>query len=194
MRSESARRTPLRAAALLALLCGASPVPAQAPAGADAQAPDDSGHGVRGTAIPVLELDSEEDERRYQRLLRKLICNCEKENWTRTLANCRDGCADPQKNLIRERIRAGWDDLRIIDEQVAIAGTPVLANPGWSGTGKWLFILPAVALVAGAWIAGVAIRRSQEAGRAAREIRRERHGSLAPEEIARIERDLEKIE
>jgi len=149
---------------------------------------------VRVEPAPLLELNGVEAERRYQRLLGKLICKCTAEKWTRTLATCRDACAEEQKQQIRERLEQGWSDEQIIEEEVELWTSLVLANPGWTPAGMWLFILPAAALVLGAWFAGHAIRRSQEAGAAARRARRDRQVEVAPDELARIERDLEKIE
>jgi len=204
LRTEIARRALLAAALCFAGIgvagscvagIGAAPARAQESAAPPARdGAEETGHGVRVEPAPLLELESVEAERRYQRLLGKLICKCPSENWTRTLATCRDACAEEQKLLIRERLRQGWSDERIIAEQVERWSSLVLANPGWTATGMWLFLLPAAALVAGAWIAGRAIRRSQEAGAAARRARRARQVEIPPEELARIERDLEKIE
>jgi cytochrome c-type biogenesis protein CcmH/NrfF len=181
LRTEPARG-PL-AALLLALLL-------TAPVLADGDAPG-GGHGVAVDPLPV---ESGIDVDRLQWLYENVVCACPKENWSKTLAACPDGCAIPQKMEIQRAIVAGLGDDEIIDQQVALHGAKARADPGMRGAGAGAYFLPVVALFIFSWIAGAAVRRWSIDGRAARESRRDRQGTLSAEDVARIERDLSRFE
>jgi cytochrome c-type biogenesis protein CcmH/NrfF len=183
----------IHAALLLAIVAGALPLPAQAPS-PEPSAGMPTGHGERGAPQPLLELTDDQLRLRMKRLQGQVMCACPDENFSRTLANCPDGCADPQKSAIRAQVMSGWPDDRIIAAQIAEHGPRVRAHPGWSGAGKWAIILPFAALAGGAWFAGRVIRRWRAAGAEERARRQRSRAGTTPEEIARIERDLESIE
>lgn len=149
------------------------------------------GHG-RGAEV---ELSSLSPEQRAFALdvWAHIYCACEHENWSRTLSNCPDGCAVPQKQQVLQRVAAGWDLDRIVAEQVKQYGPRAAADPG-SGANGTLFVLAGLVAGAGvaagvlsAWRRGAAQRR--EAAQAARES--------APTDAAEsdaVERELREID
>ncbi len=155
---------------------------------------DSTGHGERGRAEPLLVPSSAEVHTSVKRISKQVMCACPDENWTRTLASCLDGCADPQKQEILQMVQAGSSDEAILTFMEQKYGSQVRSNPGWAGTGKWLYILPVAALIVGGLFAGYVILGWQKAGAEARSERRRLQTDLAPEEIARIESDLDSIE
>ncbi len=48
-----------------------------------------------------------------------LMCWCPKENFTRTLSGCPDGCAEEQKHLIEDWLTAGLTNAEIVERMVA---------------------------------------------------------------------------
>jgi hypothetical protein len=122
-----------------------------------------------------------------------VFCNCPRENWSKTLANCPDGCAIPQKQEILHRIVDGWDLDRIVAEQVKKYGPKAAANPGTFVNGT-LLVLAGLVLGAGiscgvlaAWRKAAAERRAAaEAERAARPV--------GAAEADAVERELREID
>ena len=66
--------------------------------------------------------------------------------------------AQRMKAFIRERIAAGDSEQQIKDALVAEFGEGVLATPGKSGFGLLAWLIPLVAIVAGAVVIGLLIR------------------------------------
>ena len=52
------------------------------------------------------------------RLWGKIICWCTDEGWTKTLAGCPDGCANPQKTMVENGLDEGLTDEEIIERMV----------------------------------------------------------------------------
>lgn len=133
---------------------------------------------------------------RISRLHQGLLCWCLKENWTRTLQGCPDGCADPQKNLIMTWIREGYTDEEIIQKMVdhPLGGPKVRALPeaeGWNLVAYWLpFALGAggIALVAVCLFRFVRPRRRRGVAAA------EPASSEDDESSERIEKELREME
>ena len=114
-----------------------------------AQAPQDDGHG-HGTE------DEQFDSRAYTKeqldrieyLFGQVVCACPRENWTKSLAGCPEGCALPQKIQVRRGVKAGKSDEEILAEQVQVHGSQALARtPAEGFAGFYLYVLPFVALV-----------------------------------------------
>jgi hypothetical protein len=63
-------------------------------------------------------------ELRSRKLQGELKCWCESERWTRTLANCWEKCALPQRELIDGWLKEGYGDEEIVELMVQKAGTP----------------------------------------------------------------------
>lgn len=146
------------------------------------------GHGERSEPLPYEALAVTEIRSRMKRLQGLVMCACKEENWSRTLANCPDACADPQKRELLAGIQSNQTDDEIIEQQVRRYGSKARANP----IGIAVKVLPFLALFIGAWFAGSLVRNWQRAGTEARE--RRQHQEVSPEEIARIQRDLDALE
>lgn len=56
--------------------------------------------------------------KRTRDLHSSLMCWCDSEDWTRTLAGCPETCAQPQKDLIQQWLREGLTDTEVIDRMV----------------------------------------------------------------------------
>ena len=150
-----------------------------------------AGHGAKAD-LPLLYDDL--DPARIKWLHMHVMCACPKENWSRTLGNCPDNCAIPQKTEIAGMVESGRTNEQIIDFMVKKYGTRARATPGFDGIGGLAYFLPVFALLVMAWFAGGVVRKWKSEGDVARELRRAQHKDIAPEEIARIERDLESLE
>ncbi len=90
---------------------------------------------------------------RIDALERGIICWCPEENWTRTLAGCAQGCAEPQKALVRQWIDEGSTDEEVVARMVGhpmgdprVRAMPLAEGSNWVG---YLFpgVLAALALV-----------------------------------------------
>lgn len=159
------RRDLPRAAALplIPALIGLLPAWAASEGPPSETAAAEAGHGARAAVILDDDLTPEQRER-VARLFGRILCACPRENWTRTLAGCGEGCADPQRGMVRAAVKAGMSDEAILARQVQIYGTEqVLALPESPAAN----ILPyAIALALAAIVIAV-LRRSVRRGRKA---------------------------
>lgn len=146
--------------------------------------------GGHGTAVEDYDESAIQDPERIRKLHTHIMCACVEENWTRTLRNCPDACATPQKTEIMGLVGEGKSDEEIIQWMEDKYGPKVRA----AGQGNMPMILSITALLVLSYFAGGAIRQWKSAGEEAREDRKRLREELDPEEIARIERDLEEIE
>lgn len=153
---------------------------------------DPHDHGGHGREIDLSQLTP--DQRRTALAAwNHVYCKCPNENWSRILAGCPDGCADPQKQEILGRVVEGWDLDRIVAEQVQRYGERANAAPGTAVDGT-LLVLAGLVIGAGAaatvlasWRRTAAQRRVvSEAERAATPV--------AGAEADAIERELREIE
>jgi cytochrome c-type biogenesis protein CcmH/NrfF len=126
-----------------------------------------AGHGQTAPP-PLLEIIGDELRLREKRLQSLINCACLRENWSRTLRNCPDACANPQKSEVLAQLKSGKTDQQIVDGMVAKYGFKVRSDPGLAGAGIWTRILPLAALLGGAWFAGRVMFRWQKAGEVAR--------------------------
>ena len=126
--------------------------PSASPPPVTAVAPDDHDHsGVELRHFAPDEF-SKEQRIRIERLFKEIICSCPKENWTKTLEGCPDGCANQQKNQVRLAVQQGISDAAILEAQVSMYGPKVLARTRFEGlTGFFVYVLPFLGLVAVAW-------------------------------------------
>jgi hypothetical protein len=77
----------------------------------------EAGHGE--AAAPYDPRDfSPEQRARIEKLFLEVMCDCGEENWSRTLAGCPSGCAEPQKRLIREAVKRGLTDDQVLKDQL----------------------------------------------------------------------------
>lgn len=127
----------------------ATPLSAQEAGSSVRPSPGSDGHG-HGVQLP---LSSERDFTREQQtriewLFKQIICSCPRENWTKTLEGCPDGCANPQKEQVRDGVDAGLSNDAILDKQLAMFGPQVLARTSAQGVvGFLLYILPFLGLL-----------------------------------------------
>lgn len=89
-----------------------------------------AGHGVASKPYDPREYTIEQRER-IEKLFLRIICDCPRENWSKTLAGCPEGCAEPQKKRIRELVKAGKTDEEVLEDQLGSHGGDrrVLAEP-----------------------------------------------------------------
>jgi cytochrome c-type biogenesis protein CcmH/NrfF len=116
--------------------------------------------GRREAESVVISAGEDRRKRRTEKLERDIMCWCKKEDWTKTLAGCPEGCANEQKGLIQEWMGKGLTDDEIIDRMVAHpdGGPRVRAVPVATGTNRLGFILPFVILGVAAVLVAVFLR------------------------------------
>ena len=105
------------------------------------------GHGVRG-AGNAPDRDPPEVRERIERLFSRVICACPRENWTKTLSGALEGCADEQKNTIRDGVRKGLTDEQILAQQVTTYGTEKVLSVPDSLFASWFPYIALLALTA----------------------------------------------
>jgi cytochrome c-type biogenesis protein CcmH len=97
--------------------------------------------------------------------------------------------AQRMKLYLRERIAAGDSEQEIKDALVREFGPGVLATPEKSGFGLLAWLLPLVAVVAGAVVVGLLLRAWSRGRRAPTE-----EGALDPELERRVDEELARFE
>jgi cytochrome c-type biogenesis protein CcmH/NrfF len=121
-----------------------------------------------------------------------VYCACPDENWSRTLANCPDGCARGQKQEIIALVRQGYDVKRIVAEQVKKYTERANADPGTAWNGSLLVV---VGVLAAAGAAGFVLARWQRASDVRRAEGSEKwQDPVAAAEAAAVERELQEID
>lgn len=122
-----------------------------------------------------------------------VYCRCERENWSRTLSNCPDGCAMEQKQMVLRGVVAGRPLKDIVAEQVRAFGPRAAADPGTASNGSILVI---AGLLVAAGAAGVVLARWKRGADAKRvqsgDERRTR--PIGSAEAEAIERELREID
>ena len=69
------------------------------------------------------------------------------------LADCRTQTCDQWRDQIKDMLAEGYSEQEILDDYVARYGDEVLQEPPQRGVGLWVWVLPAVALLAGTiWV------------------------------------------
>ncbi len=132
------------------------------PKPAEAQAPS-GGAGGHGE-VDELTFDSRdytpEQLIRLEKLYSLIVCKCPRENWTKSLAGCPEGCALEQKVQVRQAVKAGKTDEEILAEQVKLYGPQVLARTPAEGlAGFYLYLLPFLCLAFFAIVMVLILRR-----------------------------------
>jgi cytochrome c-type biogenesis CcmH protein len=77
----------------------------------------EAGHGEAAAPYDPREFTPEQ-RARIEKLFLEVMCDCGEENWSRTLAGCPSGCAEPQKRIIREAVKRGLTDDQVIQDQL----------------------------------------------------------------------------
>lgn len=159
-----------------------------APGGGDHATDEHGGHGHAVLA------DLSPGERKLAlEAFAHVYCKCPSENWSKTLANCPDGCADEQKQEIMHAVQAGWSTDAIVEEQVRKYGPRANADPSSAINGSLLVV---AGLLAGAAAAGAVLaswNRASDVRRAAAQSAREGDPPSEPE-ISAVERELQEID
>ncbi len=128
-----------------------------------------------------------ESRQRVHHLWSELVCACPDENWSKSLANCPDRCADAQKAEVVVAVAAGSSDEDVLAAQVARYGSKVL------GSQPTAFLVPIVLALGGAGVLVFVYRRWRRASGVAAGEAAAAATSLRPEEIAAVERELGEI-
>jgi cytochrome c-type biogenesis protein CcmH/NrfF len=122
-----------RACVLTFVLPLASALLAQEPAGIDLPPLEQDAGMAAGHGEPAKPYDPRDfttpERERIELLFQQVMCKCPREDWSKTLAGCPDGCAEQQKAEIRAAVKAGKKDDQIIAEQVGRYGREARARP-----------------------------------------------------------------
>ncbi len=200
------------ACVLAVLLIGVGLVAPAVALGQDGEGADEAEHEHtpgdghdHGASISINDLDVAQRER-ARALFSEVMCSCPRENWSRTLGSCPDGCANQQKQTILARVLQGISDREILDEQVRIAkqilpmtgrdpadAERVLAAPP-GALGMWVIALPLAGFL-GATIVLGAILKSWT-GPGGGDAPSQQSDGPAPDdaEIAAIEKELSEVD
>jgi len=79
--------------------------------------------------------------------------------WTQPISQHESGVAEQMREEVRSMVAAGMGREEILDHFVAQYGERILATPRAEGFNRLVYILPWVALVLGAWILFVLLKR-----------------------------------
>lgn len=79
--------------------------------------------------------------------------------WTQPISQHESGVAEQMREEVRSMVAAGMGREEILDHFVAQYGERILATPRAEGFNRLVYILPWVALVFGAWILFVLLKR-----------------------------------
>lgn len=182
--------------ALVVLLTGSLAVADDADPDTSVQRRIGARHDASGSMVPPLDPKdwTAAQIKRIERLEGFYICACPKEKYTKTLAGCPDGCADEQKILIRESVREGKSDAEIREVMVERYTSRVVGQTSWSGSGKWVYILPCVGVLVIAGIGIWVLRRWSRAGEHAHDDREARGRQVNDAALDEVRRELEGIE
>jgi cytochrome c-type biogenesis protein CcmH len=122
----------------------------------------------------------------------ELICNC---GCNKVLTECGMQYADQLREIIKTKLREGWDKPRIVQFMVQNYGEQILAAPTKEGFNLTAWVTPFLALFAGAGIVGLVIRRwagqaspsASDLDAAHKEYLERKHGARLEEELKRFE-------
>ncbi|MBI4577565.1 MAG: cytochrome c-type biogenesis protein CcmH [Planctomycetes bacterium] len=183
------RARPLAAALVVAAVLGGVAASAQEEAGPPEAPPDEAHAG--GGEVRLGELPPEA-RRRVRGLWARLCCACPSESWSRTLANCPDGCADAQKGEVVRAVAQGATDGQVLEAQRSRHGPQVLAAPEAEGSAAWVYWAPFLLLLGGAGlVAGVLARWRRGAMTGAAGAALVQAEAPRGEELDAVERELE---
>lgn len=139
----------------------------------------------------------ENGDLRQDRLERSIICWCPKEEWTRTLAGCAEGCADEQRELIKDWLEEGCTDAEVLGrmEGHPKGGPRVRAVPELTGTNWFAYLFPILFFGAAVSLVAVVLHRVTSHGKpASREVKNAAPLAADPNWDQRIEEELKELE
>ena len=108
-----------------------------------------------GTAF-VFCADNGADEAMIRDIEDHLIAPC---CWTQPISQHESSVAEQMRQEVRSMVSAGMSRREIMDHFVAQYGERILATPRPEGFNRLVYILPWVALVVGAWLLFVLLKR-----------------------------------
>lgn len=112
--------------------------------------------GPAGAVIETYEFSSADLEQRYHQLSQELRCpKCQNQN----IADSNAPISEDLRRLLYEQLEAGASDREILDSMVARYGEFVRYRPEASGVTLWLWLAPALLLLAGAVLLLLVLRR-----------------------------------
>ncbi len=150
-------------------------------------AQDDSGDAhADGGRMLLTELDSEMRPR-VRSLWSRVVCACKRENWSRSLLHCPDGCADQQKNTIATRVSEGWGDTEILAEQRNRHGPKVIGAPDSTST----YLMPFLVLAAAGVLAVLTLLHMRGKPSTASKTKA---SDASDDEVSAVLRELEEID
>lgn len=142
---------------------------------------------VAGPVAAVIETYEFSDpllEQRYQQLSAELRCpKCQNQN----IADSNAPIAQDLRKLLYQQLEAGADDEEILDYMVARYGEFVRYRPSFSGATVFLWLAPALLLMAGVVVAVLTVRKRRDLPAAT-------NSELSPEEQRRLQELLAKTE
>ncbi|MEM7164372.1 MAG: cytochrome c-type biogenesis protein CcmH [Planctomycetota bacterium] len=137
---------------------------------------------------------SDQQRKRIYNLENLIMCACPKENWSKTLKGCPDGCADPQKNELRGWIVGGLTDDQVLQEMAQRYGPQVRAAPLLTGTGAWAYMFPFLTFGAATIVVFIVFAGWRRGARLRLEQRSQDLGVVTDDELAAIEKELEGLD
>lgn len=128
-------------------------------------------------------------EKRARKVEGKLMAPCCMAN---TLAEHESGAAYKMKREIRAMLGAGLSEREILDHYVEVHGPQILSAPEARGFGLTAYLVPFVLLVGGVVLMFLAVRRWS--AMRAQSPPATKPQPIDPEDLARLERDLQKLD
>lgn len=181
---------------LMALLLVSVPVVGSAqplPGSSSSAARADLAHRHDGASAHFDDAEFSQDQlSRVRNLEVELMCACPREKWSRTLSNCPDGCADPQKGEIRAMVLRGDEDGQIYSWMIQKYGPQVRSTP----PGIWAHIsrlLPIAIFGLCALLGLSAVSRWRRRGDQEDRSQAGLDSLVTDEDRAEIERELEEL-
>jgi cytochrome c-type biogenesis protein CcmH len=114
------------------------------------------GSGVAAYAVDVDAMPTPELQVRYDALTHELRCmQCQNQS----IADSPVGLASDLRRDVREQLLAGKSDQEIRDSMVARYGNVILFRPPFDASTAWVWVLPFLLLVLGAYVAVRIVRQ-----------------------------------
>ncbi len=153
-------------------------------------------HGHDGSQLAGLadEGFTHEQIRRIQNLEVETMCACPRENWSRTLSNCPDACADRQKRQIRIYVSEGDDDATVLKRMKSEYGGRVLASPSGGGVATLLYSMPIILVVLAVSISGAVIALWLRSSRSSGSLVPTTDHTYSDAELDRVATELEELD
>ncbi len=135
------------------------------------------------------------ERNRVRSLYQEVMCDCPREDYSRTLANCPDPCAEAQKRIIRAMVEENHSDADIFQTMLSRVGQNrrVIAAAG-SAFGAGAYVLPFVFLGGALVVVGFVLRGWRRQGLLDRQRRLQQGAVLSGNEVERVEEELAELD